>query len=214
MTATTETQEVPGGVLLLAQRAVGGDLLGSTEAMAAALTETGWVRGTGSGSWSYAADASWSVHSGDHAPNLSIFSAGEDEHLLHVAGALRTLMDSGRVGAVRPGEPDPDVGRWFGGEVVFSLYASTQRRMGKHLLPGAVQLAIERADTPSEGLAVDPQRARLLAREGSPIARWYLAGHEDLPQDVEALLAADEDAAVVAALNANEGHRRLMRDAR
>lgn len=147
-------------------------------------------------------------------PDLSIFSAGEDEHLLHVAGALRTLMGSARVVAMRPGEPDPEVGRWFGGEVVFSLYASTQRRMGKHPVPGVVQLGIERADTPSEGLAVDRQRARRLAREGSPIDRWYLASHVHLPQDVEAVLAADEDADVVAALNDNKARRRLKRDAR
>ncbi|PPK92659.1 hypothetical protein CLV92_11388 [Kineococcus xinjiangensis] len=218
MTTAAQSHEVPHGVLLLLQRATGAGLLSSAEAMAAALTEAGWVRGATSGSWSYNADASWTVESADHAPNLSIFTHGDDEQeyeqLLHLADALHAVIDSGQAGAVQPGAPDPDWSTWSGGDVVLSLNVTPQRQLGKHRLPALLQLAIERADTPSEGLTPDPQRARSLAREGSPITRWYLAGEDHLPDDVVALLGADEDAAVVAALDANEGQRRLARGER
>ncbi|GAA4975542.1 hypothetical protein [Kineococcus glutinatus] len=202
---------------LLLQRAVGAGLLSSVETMVTALTEAGWVRGTTSGSWSYAVDPSWTVESSDHAPHLSIFTQGEDEHeyqrLLHLADALRALIGSGQVGAVQPGCPDPDWSTWSGGDVVLSLNAGPQRRLGKHRLPALLHLAIERADTPSEGLSLDLQRAQRLAREGSPIDRWYLPGDDLLPDDVVALLAADPDPAVVAALYANAGQRRVARGA-
>ncbi|WP_041292353.1 hypothetical protein [Kineococcus radiotolerans] len=218
MTIATQPHEVPAGVLLLLQRATGTGLLSSVEAMATALTETGWVRGTTSGSWSHATDTSWTVESGDHAPNLSIFTHGDDEHahqrLLHLASALRALIDSGQAGAVQPGEADPDWSTWSGTDAVLSLNVTPQRQLdelGKYRLPALLQLAIERGDTPSERLPLDLQRAHRLAREGSPIARWYLAGDDRLPDDVVALLAADEDSAVVAALEANEGQRRVAR---
>ena len=215
MTTAAQTHEVPPGVRLLLQRATGTGRLSSVEAMAAALTGTGWGRGTTSGSWCYAADASWTVESGGHPPNLSIFTQGEGEHeyqrLLHLGGALRSLIDSGQVGAVQRGEPDPDWSTWSGGNVVLSLNVAPQRRLGErgeHLLPALLHLAVERADTPSEGLPFDLPRARRLVQEGSPIARWYLAGEDLLPDDVAALLATDEDPAVVAALDANDEHRR------
>ncbi|GAB3272416.1 hypothetical protein GCM10027586_21330 [Kineococcus gypseus] len=215
MTTAAHTHEIPQGVLLLLQRATGAGLLSSIEAMAAALTETGWVRGTTSGSWSYAADASWTVESADHAPSLSIFTQGNEqqeyERLLHLAGALRALIDAGEVGAVQPGEPDPDWSSWSGADVVLMLNVTPQRQLdelGRYRLPALLHLAVERADTPSEGLPFDLSRAYRLARQGSPIARWYLAGEDLLPEDVVALLAADEDPAVVAALDANKEHRR------
>ena len=215
MSTATQTHEVPDGVLLLLQHAIGADLLDDVEAMAGALIETGWVRLTGSGSWSYAADTSWTVQSADHDPSLSIFAQGEDEHdhehLLHLADALRASIDSGQVGAVQPGEADPDWSTWTGGHVVLMLNVTPQRQLGKHRLPALLQLAIERAGAPFARPALDLQRARRLARGGSPIARWYLAGEDRLPEDVVALLAVDEDAAVVAALDANEGQRRVAR---
>ncbi|WP_432572622.1 hypothetical protein [Kineococcus sp. SYSU DK005] len=221
MTTAAQTHEIPQGVLLLLQRATGAGLLSSVEAMATALTETGWVRGTTSGSWSCAADASWTVQSADHAPNLSIFRQGNDqqeyERLLHLADALRALIDAAEVAAVRPGEPDADWSTWSGGEVVLMLNVTPQRQLdapgksgepGRYRLPALLHLALERADTPAQGLPFDLARAHRLARQGSAIARWYLAGEDLLPEDVVALLAADEDPAVVAALNANEEHRR------
>ncbi|NIZ90351.1 hypothetical protein [Kineococcus rubinsiae] len=211
MTTASKTHWVPDSVLELAKRAVSDDLLSSAEAMAAALVESGWVRRTGSGSWSCTADASWTVESSDHAPNLSISSTGEDDHLFHLAAALRALIESGQVEVLQPGQPDPDWNTWSGGQVVLTLYTAAERRLGKHQVRALMQLAIERADTPSDGLRPDPQRARHLAQEGSPITRWYLASDDHLPQDVVGLLAADEDSAVVAALGANEGQRRIAR---
>ena len=212
MTAPTHTGHVPEGILLLLQRATGDGLLHDAETMAAALADTGWVRQTSSGSWSYEADASWTVQSTDHAPHVSLFTHGEHQHLLHLADALRALLTSGQVGPVQPGEPDPDWSTWTGADVVISLNVTPQRELGKHLVPAVLQLALERADTPTEGLPPDPERTRRLAREGSPLTRWYLAGHDHLPEDVVALLAADADAAVVAALDANERQRRSARD--
>ena len=212
MTAPTQTAQVPEGVLLLLQAATSGGLLRDVETMAAALTDTGWVRQTSSGSWSYAADASWTVQSSDHAPHVSLFTHGEHQHLLHLADALRALLAFGQAGPLQPGEPDPDWSTWTGADVVVFLNVTPQRELGKYLIPAVLQLAPERADTPAEGLPPDPERARRLAREGSPLTRWYLAGHDHLPQDVVAPLAADADAAVIAALNANERQRRSTHD--
>ncbi|NAZ75976.1 hypothetical protein GTQ99_11210 [Kineococcus sp. T13] len=215
-TPTREVPDVPEAVLLLLERAVGGDLLGGgVEAMAAALAATGWVRGVGSGSWSCAADPSWSVQSAGLAPGLSVVCTGGPADLLHLTGALRALLDSGRAGAVRPGEPDPDWRTWSAGrageEVVLLLHVGEEHRVNRHLVPALLVLEVERADTPHAGLAPDPERARRLAREGSATTRWYLAGEDHLPEDVVALLAADEDPAVVAALEAGAGRRDLVR---
>ena len=170
------------------------------------------MRNTGSGSWSYAADTSWTVESTDHAPSLSIFcKPAEAEDLAHLTGVLGAVIDSGQVATVQPGEADPDWSTWSSGEVIFLLYVGEQHRVNKHLVPALLILRIERADAPHHPLVPDSQRARRLARDGSAIVRWYLAGEDHLPDDVVALLAADEDAAVVAALNVNEAQRRLAR---
>ncbi len=91
--------------------------------------------------------------------------------------------------------------------MVLSLYVGEQHRENRHRVPALLVLDVQRADTPHEGLAADPERARRLAREGSAITRWYLAGEDHLPEDVVVLLAADEDPAVVAASEADEGRR-------
>ncbi|NAZ76067.1 hypothetical protein GTQ99_11685 [Kineococcus sp. T13] len=211
MTTLTQTSDVPDGVLQLLRSALRGDLLTDVEAMATALHEAGWTPCTHGGSWTHGNDPAWSVQSSDHAPNVSIFAEGDHQVLLQRAAALRTLIDSGQVGPAQAGDPDPDWVTWSGGEVVLSLNVSPRRSLGGHVVPAVLQLAAERADTPSEGLAPDPERARQLAREGSPIARWYLAGQDVLPDDVVAVLAADADPAVRAALAANEQQRQFTR---
>ena len=219
MTAAPHIHDVPEVVLLLLRHAVGADLLTSTESMAAALTASGWVREVGSGSWSCAADPRWSVQSAGHPPGLSVFCTGDPQHLAHLTRALHALLDSGgveglRVGAVQPGEADPGWRTWSTGrpgeQVILLLHVGEQHRVNEHQVPALLILEVERADTPHEGLPPDPERARRLAREGSATTRWYLAGEDHLPEDVVDLLAADEDPAVVAALEANEGRRDLV----
>ena len=77
------------------------------------------------------------------------------------------------------------------------------------LAPAVLQLALEPAGAPAD-LAPDPVRVRRTARDGSPVARWYLAADASLPADVAELLARDEDPRVVAALAAAEAQRRLV----
>jgi len=215
VTTSTQASEVPHdvplGVLRLLQSALRGDLLSDVEAMATALHEAGWAPSTRSGSWAHLNDRSWSVESSDHALNVSIFAQGDHDAVLQRAAALRTLIDSGEAGPARPGDLDPDWMTWSDNRVVISMNVSPPRLLGARIVPATLQLALERADTPSEGLPPEPERARRLARDGSPMVRWYLAGEDVLPDDVVAVLAADDDPAVRAALAANEQQRRFIR---
>ncbi|GAB3599037.1 hypothetical protein GCM10027586_01460 [Kineococcus gypseus] len=220
MSTTTpvgQAREVPTGVAQLLQCAVGArgtedaavgpGVLDSVEAMTTALAETGWVRQVPSGAWSYGADPSWTVQSAGHHPNLGIFTSGELERLLHLTGALHALIESGRVGAVQAGRALHGWSTWSNARVRLSLYEDEEHRVNRHLVPGLLQLHIERVDSPVHGRTLDPHLARRLARHGSMIERWYLAGEDELPEDVLTVLAADEDASVVAALDASAGRR-------
>ncbi|GAB3216291.1 hypothetical protein GCM10027586_07960 [Kineococcus gypseus] len=218
-----EAREVPAGVVRLLQRAVGAmgarrtedaavgpGVLDSVEAMAAALAETGWVRQVPSGAWAYRADPSWTVQSAAHEPIVGIFTSGELERLLHLTAALHALIESGRVGAMRAGRAQHGWSTWSNARVRLSLYEGEEQRVNTHLVPGLVQLHIQRVDSPVHKPALDPQLARRLARDGSALTRWYLAGEDELPEDVVAVLAADREASVVAALDANAGRRERL----
>jgi hypothetical protein len=204
-----QISSLPRGVVLLLQSAVRGDQLIGADAMAGALQDAGWVRQEGSGSWFCSAEPAWTVESSAHPPHVSIFPQGDYEALVLLAAAVRTLLESGQVGALLAGEPDLGWSIWSGTDVVVSLIVGPEHRVGDNVIPALLQLALDRPDTPRWGPRLDPARARRLAEEGSPVARWYLAGESHLPDDVVDLLARDDDATVVAALAANEGQRRL-----
>ena len=203
---------LPVGVVGLLQRAVQSEVLVTVESMALVLSETGWARGLRSGSWSYGVDPSWSVESAGHPPALSIFVRGNDGQQERWTESLHALLNSGRVGPLRRAEPVWSWSRWFAGDVEISVSLSPQSWHGAHRIPAMMQLAVERADAPPEGLAPDPQSARRTATEGSAIARWYLAGEDTLPDEVVEMLAADDDPSVVTAVQMNEEQRRIVHD--
>lgn len=212
MSASDETRTVPEGVRTLLHDAVRGHLLEHVDAMAAALLQAGWTRETAGGSWSYTADPTWNVVSSDHAPHVSIFTQERHEALTQLASSIIAFVESGQAGPLLPGGRDPDWRVWSSGKAVISMNVSPERRLRTHLVPAVLHLALGRPDTPLEGLPADPRRARQLAREGSPVARWYLAGEDQLPDDVVALLATDHDPTVVVALNKNSQQRRDARE--
>jgi len=200
----------PDGVVELLRRAGSGEVLATVESMTDALTETGWARAVPSGSWSYTGDPSWTVESAGHPPSLSIFVRASDSEQEQWSASLHAVLESGKVGTLTRATPAWSWSRWFACGVEFSLDLSRERRLGARRVPAVMQLALERADAPAEGLAPDPWRARRVAVEGSAVARWYLAGEDSLPEDVVKLLAADDDVAVVAALEISEKRRRVV----
>jgi len=212
MSEELDPLRLPVGVVGLLQRAVQSEVLGSVESMALVLSETGWARGLRSGSWSYGADPSWSVESAGHPPALSIFVRDNDGQQERWTESLHALLNSGRVGPLRRAEPVWSWSRWFAGDVEISVSLSPQSWHGAHRIPAMMQLAVERADAPPEGLVPDPQSARRTATEGSAIARWYLAGEDTLPDEVVEMLAADDDPSVVTAVQMNEEQRRIVHD--
>lgn len=90
-----------------------------------------------------------------------------------------------------------------------SLIVQPAYQPGRHRSPPHLHFQIERLDTPAEGLPADPDRARRIATSGSPVARWYLAGEADLPEDVIDTLRHDSDPAVVAAIESGEKYRNM-----
>ena len=212
MSEELDPLRLPVGVVGLLQRAVQSEVLGSVESMALVLSETGWARGLRSGSWSYGADPSWSVQSAGHPPALSIFVCGSDALQERCTASLHTLLNSRQLGPLCRAEARWSWNRWTSGDIEISVNLSHQKWIGPHRVPAMMQLAVERADAPPEGFAPDPQSARRRATEGSAIARWYLAGEDNLPDDVLELLAADDDTSVVTALQMNEEQRRIVHD--
>ncbi len=150
----------------------------------------------------------------DDDPSVSIFAGGTDDLVARTADHLRGLVDAGAAGDLGPGDPDPDATSWRNDAVDVTLYATTGRPLGPHWVDGVVHLALERSDAPPEGRPHDPDLDRRVAHDGSPVARWYLAGPEVLSDDVVALLASATDPAVVAALAAGEEQRQTTREHR
>lgn len=212
MSEESDLLRLPVGVEGLLQRAVQSEVLGSVESMALVLSETGWARGLRSGSWSYVVDPLWSVESAGHPPALSIFVRGSDALQERWTASLHALLNSGQMGPLCRAEARWSWNRWFAGDIEISVSLSRQKWLGPHRVPAMMQLAVERADAPPEGLAPDPECARRRATEGSSTARWYLAGEDILPDDVVELLAADDDPSVVVALQLNEEQRRIVHD--
>ncbi|MEJ5914005.1 hypothetical protein [Pseudokineococcus sp. 1T1Z-3] len=196
----------------LLRAGVSGRLLVDVDAMAGHLDAAGWVRGLLSGSWECPDAPAWSVGSSDHDPHVSVFAHGSDDLVTRTSEGLKALLDSGDAGAVRPGEPDSHWILWHTDAVVVSLHASAGRRFGRRWVDASLHLALERTDTPPEGRPHDPDRDLAVARTGSPVARWYLAGQDVLADDVVAQLAGDDDPAVRAALAAGAEERQITKE--
>lgn len=207
MDTRLEVSEVPDSVALVVRAALRGQLLTDVDTMAAQLEQAGWTPQKYGGAWSCSTAPAWSVESSDHAPNLSIFTRGQDDLVAQTAQRICSLIDAGDLGAAKRGEPEVDWTLWSGGAVIVSLNATKGRSLGQHWAEGMIQLALEREDTPCDGLPDDPQRNLRVAHTGSPVARWYLAAQENLSDVVVELLAGDDDPAVVAALAAGERDR-------
>lgn len=140
--------------------------------------------------------------SGSHSPSVSVFFSEQDEVVLNVADRLRDQLDRGEAGYLQRTIHAPHWTIWAGGEVVVSLNATPARQHAQFVVRAMLQLAIERNDTPAEGLPPDPDRVRRIALSGTPLQRWYLAAERDLPDDVIAMLRDDNDPDVSAAMNA------------
>ena len=217
MTGSTREGDVPEDVVALLHAAVRGELLTDADGMAAVLTAAGWVRGAPGGSWACAADAAWTVESVDRPPGVAVFTYGWDDAVARAGQRLRARLDAGEAG-LRPDDAEVGGGSWRAGEVVVVLLVERQRWFGSRLVPATLQLAVERtgAAAPAE-LSVDVSaqaaaaQARRVAREGSAVARWYLAADATLPDDVVDLLARDDDPRVVVALAEGAAQRELAR---
>lgn len=207
MNRETDESSVPNGVLELARLAVYEDLLSSIDSLAVGLTRSGWIRETAPGLWRHRTAPGWSIGSTDHAPNASIFFFGSDDAVSDAEKQIQDALDSGVVGDLRRTIEDAHWTIWSGGEVTISLNAEPARRDERHVVTAILQLAIERDDTPSEGLPPDPERTHRIARAGSSLQRRYLAAERDLPDDVVALLRQDQDPAVSAAIEAARPYR-------
>lgn len=201
---------LPDGVLTLVRSAVAGTALPDVGSLVDALERGGWKRRVRSGSWQLAADPAWSVLSTDQPVGAAIFARGDLDVLRALADELGTLLDGGSLGAVRPGPPDPDWPNWHAGAVTVSYDVTPATPLGRDTVPAVLHLDLARRDTPAEGVPLDVDRARRVALEGSAVERWYLAGHDDLPDDVVDTLSRDGDPAVTSALDAGAGQRRVF----
>ena len=222
------TDAVLDKVLSLSHSAVVGHLLSDADSLAAEIGATGWIRSIDGGHWHCPDEPPWSLLSSNHAPNLAVFLTDEDAATVFTAGQdlarrLDRLAGVSRHG-IGPGWPTwslddprwaewnglgPDWVMWSGGPARISLNVSPAYQPGRYRAPPHLHFQIERLDTPSEGLPVDHDRARRIVRSGSPVARWYLAAKNDLPQDVINALQRDEDTAVVAAVESGEKFRTM-----
>lgn len=203
---------LPDAVTTLLRAADANSLLRDAEGLAEVLTGCGWTPDVESGR--FAADG-WDLLSSAWAPNVSVFFDGAEhavrEAALAVAAAMKsephrwTFDSEGpdwstwSVDDPRWDTDDLDWLVWEGADVVVSLFMAGETPAGPGSLPSHLHLAIERADTPSEGLTRDDERARRVLREGSVVDRWYLAGERDLPADVIEALENDPDPRVRAA---------------
>ncbi|SDO73788.1 hypothetical protein SAMN04487848_1858 [Microbacterium sp. ru370.1] len=213
---------LPDAVTALLDAADADALLRDADALAEGLAEAGWAPEVESGRFS--ADG-WDVLSSAWAPSLSVFFDGDAREVraaaLAVAGALGTgdawekvdsdgpdwsmwSVDDKRWHAV----DEIDGLQWRGHGVVVSLFTAPETPAGGSTLPAHLQLALERDDTPAEGLVRDDARDRRILEDGSVVERWYLVGAPDLPDELLTSLEDDPDPRVRAAALSERTMRR------
>jgi len=136
-------------------------------------------------------------------------AAAADQIASHLTASVQQGLTTG-------GTDDLGVRTWQGAAVEVELSLDPTRTVDlphKTIeMPCTLHLAVARRDVPRGGQALDQVRSHRVAREGTPLQRWNLAGQEDLPDDVVQALALDTDPAVVAALGAGSRQRQLWRE--
>lgn len=222
------TRAVVDSVLTVTRAAVSGSLLSDADSLAAGIGVANWVRSVRGGDWLFPDVPTWHLLPSDHAPNLAVFFSDEDVSTVVAAGQELVRRLDQEEGLLRHG-PDPgwfdwlpsdqrwaewdgldaDWLTWDGRLARVSLNVTPARQARRVRVLPNLHFQIERIDTPSEGLPVDNDRARRIARSGSPVARWYLAGQPVLPDDVVKMLRRDDDSAVVAAVEGGEARREM-----
>lgn len=215
-------------ILAMTHSAVRGKLLADVDSLAIGIEAAGWARAVDGGHWYCPGEPAWSLLSSDHAPNLAVFLTDDDATTVFRTGQdLARRLD--RAEGLRRHGPDPrwpswspddprwaewtglgaDWVMWDGGPARISLNVRPAHQPGRHYSPPHLHFQIGRLDTPSEGLPADPERARHTVNSGSTVARWYLAGEVDLPEDIVNILRRDPDAAVVAAVESGQKFRTM-----
>lgn len=224
------TRSVVDSVLTVTRAAVSGSLLSDADSLAAGNEAANWVRSVRGGEWLFPDMPNWLLLSSDHVPNLSVFFNDEDVSTVIAAGQELARRLDQEESLIRHGsdpgwsdwspsdqrwaewdDPLPDWLMWDGGPARVSLNVVPARQLTHVRVRPNLHFAIERLDTPPEGFPVDNDRARRIARSGSPVARWYLAGQPVLPDDVVEMLRNDEDPAVAAAVESGEELRNMHR---
>lgn len=209
-------------VLAVARASMEAGLLANVDCLSEGLEADGWIKEVAGGEWSCPGEPAWSLLSSDHAPNVAIFFSHEDAAgVLAAVDELVRLFDQyfegARSSGCRPaeglalggengtnrGESESEVGwlEWGNKSAQISLIARPAHCLGSVSTRAHLHVQIDRVDTPSEGLPLDDDRARCVARSGSPAARWHLAGESVLPADVEDELRRDANPAVAAAMD-------------
>lgn len=213
---------LPDAVTALLRAADADSLLHDADALAAGLAEAGWAPEVESGR--FGADG-WDVLSSAWAPSVSVFFAGDGREVRAAALAVAAALGTGDAwGEVDTDGPEwstwsvdderwhTDDGldwlEWRGRGVVVSLSTTPEISAAGGTLPAHLQLAIERADTPPEGLPRDDDRDRRIAEDGSVVERWYLVGAPDLPDELLTSLEDDPDPRVRAAADSERAMRR------
>ncbi|MEV7758178.1 hypothetical protein AB0O16_13575 [Microbacterium sp. NPDC089180] len=203
---------LPDAVTALLRAADADTLLRDADALADTLADAGWAPDVESGRFS--ADG-WDVVSSAWPPNVSVFRDGElldvRRDALSIVATLhaephRWVFDTEGPDWSGWSADDPrwddepvDWLLWRGQGVVVQLFTAPAMTAGPGTLPPHLHLAIEREDSPSEGLPRDEARDRRVASEGSVVERWFLVGEHDLPDEMLAALEGDPDQRVSAA---------------
>lgn len=221
-------REVLDGVVDIAMAATDRVLLRDVESLAEGLGAAGWVRGLQGGRWRWASDASWDARSVGVDPALSLFFFGSAENVYPAAqdlvarfkarGLRRQGVDASWMTWTGRGCPvSPTSGYhsdwvlWNGRHAALSLNVRPVDRADPHPLPVYLNLRIERTDVLPASTGLMSVDAGLVAREGSDLARWYLAGDPSLSPVLLNLLRRDPDAAVAAAARAEVRRRQSSR---
>lgn len=225
MTAVTTDADgvLPDAVRALLDAADADILLRDAESLAEGITAAGWAPEVESGRFG---NDGWDLLSSAWAPGASVFFESDETEVRVRAQTVASLLSalSDRWAFRTEGDDwsgwaidDPRWAEgdwmalhpleWHGGGVVVSLYVRPDHQPGKVLVPANLHLGIERADTPPDGLPRDDERSRRVARDGSVVDRWYLAGEHELPDDVIAALENDPDSRVRAAAESERWFR-------
>ena len=202
----------------LAQAASEGHLLADAATIDAALTERGWTWGRRGGQWNPPPDLDASGITSLTPPSVEVILNDPDDALLadvaeQIADQLEVLLGTPESRGPVPGTDQQVDAVWQRPDlsVVVGFLPSTSDQTGSapgFAPQGHLWLALSRPDiTDAEE---DTDRARHLARHGSPTERWHLAGQAVLPEDVIALLEGDENTAVVRAVRVGAHRREVM----